>query len=93
MTDMLTLRNPATEEVIHEMPHATVADMDAAIDKAILGTINGSVTLAAYELALQKNPPNVWQNWTVGLIEVKNNIGGYVPQATGYGRSELWYKK
>jgi acyl-CoA reductase-like NAD-dependent aldehyde dehydrogenase len=34
VTDTLTLRNPATEEVIHEMPHATVADMDAAIAKA-----------------------------------------------------------
>ena len=66
---------------------------NAAIDKVILGTINGSATLTQYESALQKNPPNVWQNWTVGLIEVKNNIGGYVPQATGYGRAELWYKK
>ena len=31
---MLKLRNPATEQVIHEMPHATVDDMDAAIAKA-----------------------------------------------------------
>jgi betaine-aldehyde dehydrogenase len=31
---MLTLRNPATEAVIHEMPHATVDDVDAAIAAA-----------------------------------------------------------
>ncbi len=31
---MLTLRNPATEEVIHEMPHATVEDVDAAVARA-----------------------------------------------------------
>ena len=63
------------------------------IDKAILGTIQGTVSLFTYEKALQVNPPDVWQNWAVGLILVKNNVGGYVPQATGYGRSELWFKK
>lgn len=31
---MLILRNPATEEVVRELPHATVADADAAIEKA-----------------------------------------------------------
>ncbi len=31
---MLTLRNPATEEIIHEMPHASLEDVDAAIEKA-----------------------------------------------------------
>ncbi len=31
---MLTLRNPATEAVIHEMPHATVDDVDAAVARA-----------------------------------------------------------
>ncbi|MBP6490057.1 MAG: aldehyde dehydrogenase [Ilumatobacteraceae bacterium] len=34
MSSMLTLRNPATEAVIHEMPHATVDDVDAAIAAA-----------------------------------------------------------
>ena len=34
MSTLLTLRNPATEAVIHEMPHATVDDVDAAIAKA-----------------------------------------------------------
>jgi len=63
------------------------------VDKSILGTIKGTVTLFQYAKLLQQNPPVVWQNWSVGLIEVRNNIGGYVPQATGYGRSELWFKK
>ncbi|MEN9646877.1 MAG: hypothetical protein RL238_3546 [Actinomycetota bacterium] len=31
---MLVLRNPATEEVIHELTHATVDDVDAAVAKA-----------------------------------------------------------
>jgi ABC-type transport system substrate-binding protein len=63
------------------------------IDHDILGTINGSVTLAQYAKDLQANPPNVWQHWVVRLIEVSNHIGGYVYQSTGYGRSELWFKK
>jgi acyl-CoA reductase-like NAD-dependent aldehyde dehydrogenase len=32
--EMLVLRNPATEEVIRELPHATVDDVDAAVAKA-----------------------------------------------------------
>ena len=34
MSDTLILRNPATEEVIAELPHATVDDVEAAVSKA-----------------------------------------------------------
>lgn len=34
MSSLLTLLNPATEQVIAELPHATAADADAAIAKA-----------------------------------------------------------
>ena len=34
VSSTLQLRNPATEQVIHEMPHATVHDVDDAIAKA-----------------------------------------------------------
>jgi peptide/nickel transport system substrate-binding protein len=67
---------------------------DPAIDKAILGTINGTVTLAAYEKALIKAAGAFWGQWSVGLVEISNHIGGYVPQAIPVGTSELWtYKK
>ena len=34
MSSLLTLLNPATEQIIAELPHATAADADAAIAKA-----------------------------------------------------------
>jgi acyl-CoA reductase-like NAD-dependent aldehyde dehydrogenase len=34
VSDLLILRNPATEEVVAELTHATVAEMDAAVAKA-----------------------------------------------------------
>jgi peptide/nickel transport system substrate-binding protein len=65
----------------------------ATNDKNVLGTLNGTVSLDTYAKYLEANPPVVWNHWSVGLDEISNKVGGFVPQATGYSTPELWYLK
>ena len=61
------------------------------INRDIVGTINGTVSLDKYERDYLANPPAVGNVWTVGIIAYSHHIGGYVPQASGMGTPELWH--
>jgi len=61
------------------------------IDKDIVGTIQGTVTLDKYERDYLANPPAVGNVWTVGVVAYSPHLGGYVPQASGMGTPELWH--
>ena len=62
--EMLQVINPATEEVISEVPKATAADVEAAIDAAAPRRKSGPKRLPSYVPATSAS----WHSWSPTIV-------------------------